>query len=274
MQSATNVVTESICNKWIWSTWLKEQQPPRIKYKRFKYMEFVEDETKRLEIESVLARLLYEYHTHSPVNINLLRHLRYPLLASALSSSFDQRPRDENMRSGNLIEILACELAKNTKYDVPILRLQYNPNRDQSMKGDDMLGFRFTDRKDSVLVGEGKFRSSFEAKAVEEAYDGLKATTRSGPLSMEFIAAILSRGGDTIKAAKIMQLRKKIILKDEQVMQRYLLFLGTIGRPRNPFNDLEDFVGELLPGLVAVNVVFKAGLKEWLDRVYCQEYTR
>ncbi len=143
------------------------------------------------------------------------------------------------------------------------------------MKGDDILGFRFANNgtiKNTVLVGEGKFRSSFEAKAVEEAYDGLKATARSGPLSMEFIAAILSRGGDTPKAAKIMQLRKQVILKDKQVAQKYLLFLGTVGHPRNPFKDLEDFEGELLPDLVAVNVVFKAGLKEWLDKLYNQEY--
>ncbi len=90
MQPATNVVTESIsANKWIWSTWLKEQRPPRLKYKRFKYMEFVEDETKRPEIECILSKLLYEYHTHSPVNVNLLEHLKYPQLASVLSSSFD-----------------------------------------------------------------------------------------------------------------------------------------------------------------------------------------
>jgi hypothetical protein len=239
-------------------------------------MEFVEDETKRPEIESILAKLLYEYHTHSPVDVNLLKHLKYPRLASALSGSFDQRPRDEKTRSGNFIEILACELAKDKEYDIPVLRLQYNPNRDQSMKGDDILGFRFADDERSantVLVGEGKFRNSFEGPAVRKAYNGLEAAARSGPLSMEFVAAILSKDGNELKAAKVRQLRKQVILKDKHAVQKYLLFLGTVGRPRNPFEDLENFESELLPELIAVNVVFKAGLKEWLDRVYSQEYT-
>ena len=136
-------------NEWIWSTWLKERWPPRLEYKRFKYMEFVEDKSKRPAIECALAKLLYEYHTHLSVDINLLAHLKYRQLASVLTASFDQRPRDRRTRSGNFIEILACELAKQQGYDIPVLRLQYNPNRDQSMKGDDILGFRVMDGEPS-----------------------------------------------------------------------------------------------------------------------------
>jgi len=240
-------------------------------------MEFVEDETKRPGIESILAKLIYEYHTYLPVGTNLLAHLRYPQLASVLNSSFDQRPRGGSTRTrlGNFIEILACELAKKQGYDIPVLRLQYNPNPDQSMRGDDLLGFRSIDDesgKKTVLVGEGKFRSSFAASVVGEAYDDLKAKARSGAISMEFTAAILSRQGDKAKAAKIMQLRKQVVLKDKEVTQKYLLFLSTVGRPQDPFECLEDFAGELLPNLVAVNVVFKTGLQDWLDQVYNQEY--
>ena len=268
--------TEANCiNEWIWSTWLKERWPPRLEYKRFKYTEFVEDETKRPEIESALAKLLYEYHTHLPVDTNLLAHLKYQRLASILAGSFDQRPRDRRTRSGNFIEILACELVKKQGYDIPVLRLQFNPNPDQSMKGDDILGFRVArdgTSKSAVLVGEGKFRSDFTSKAVEEAYNGLKIKVRSGPISMEFIAAILSREGNKQMAAEILQLRKQILQQDPKVTQEHLLFLGTVGQPGNPFEILEEDNDDLLSNLVAVNVVFKPGLQDWLDQVYEQGY--
>ncbi len=236
-------------HEWIWSIWLKEQQPPRLEYKRFRYVEFVEDETKRSEAENALAKLLYEYHTRLPVDTNLLAHLKYRQLASVLTGSFDQRPRDRRTRSGNFIEILACELAKRLGYDIPVLRLQYNPNRDQSMKGDDILGFREMGGEASgnrILVGEGKFRSDFEMEAVKEAYNGLKVKVRSGPISMEFVAAILSREGDKQMAAKILQLRKQVFQQDPNITQEYLLFLGTVGQPRSPFKYLEEYNDGLL----------------------------
>ncbi len=276
MQSKMGSTTDAkYINEWIWSTWLRKQWPPRLEYKRFKHIEFVEDETKRREIESALAKLLYEYHTHLPVDTNLLAHLKYQQLASVLAGSFDQRPRDRRTRSGNFIEILACELAKKQGYDVPVLRLQFNPNRDQSMKGDDILGFRVTGgeaSENAVLVGEGKFRSDFKREAVEEAYNGLKVKVRSGPISMEFMAAILSREGNKQMAAKILQLRKQIFQQNPKVTQRHLLFLGTIGQPGSPFSCLEEDNDDLLPNLVAVNVVFKPGLQDWLDQMYEQEY--
>ncbi len=71
MQSQRGSTTKALyLNQWIWSAWLKERRPPRLEYKRFIYMEFVEDQTKRPEIESALAKLLYEYHTHLSVDTN------------------------------------------------------------------------------------------------------------------------------------------------------------------------------------------------------------
>ena len=106
MQSQMGSTTKALyLNQWIWSTWLKERRPPRLEYKRFRYMEFVEDQTKRPEIGSALAKLLYDYHTHLPVDTYLLAHLKYRQLASILTRSFDQRPRDRRTRSGNFFVI-------------------------------------------------------------------------------------------------------------------------------------------------------------------------
>lgn len=273
MQSGiTSAATVPKHADWIWSIWLKEQNPSRLEYQRFTHYEFIEDETKRAEVKSQLAKLLHTYHTSSPVNTGLLTQLGYRRLASALTN--DQRPHNSETRSGNLIEILGCEFAMNYGYEIPVLRLQYNPNPDQSMKGDDILGFRFATsntEQDVVLLGEGKFRSSFSTKAVEDAYDDLIRKSRSYPVSMEFVATILTLAGDESQAARVRHLRRKLAIQDKNVAHKYLLFLGTIGQPQNPFEYLEEYEGELLPNLIAVNIIFKNGFLNWLTEVYEEE---
>lgn len=259
---------------WIWSQWLREQDRPDLNYQGFTHYEFVEDETQRDDVKDTLAKLLYDYHTISPVNTNLLSQLRYRQLASVLIRGNDQRPRDSNTRSGNLVEILACEFAKKQGYDIPVLRLQYNPNPDQSMKGDDILGFQFSERrteKGALLVGEGKFRTRFEKIVVQEAYEGLRKKNRSSPVSMEFVATILALEGDQHTAAKIRQLRQRLASQDEQIVQEHLLFLGTIGQPQNPFEYLEEYEEHLLPHLIAVNIVFQSNFRDWIAEVYEEE---
>ncbi len=264
-------VTEIEPTTWIWSHWLKEQHRPELTYQRFTHYEFVEDDVQRDEVKGALAKLLYEYHTSSPVNTNLLAQLKYRQLATALTKDNDQRPLNSTTRSGNLVEILASEFAKKQGYDIPILRLQYNPNPDQSMKGDDILGFIFSEdgtEQDALLIGEGKYRSSFETRVVEEAYDDLKRKIYSHPVSMEFVATILTLEGDQHLAAKIRQLRQRLASQDKRIVQENLLFLGTVGQPQNPFEYLENYSDILLPNLVAVNVVFQSGFRSWIAQVY------
>lgn len=270
MQIGTTSKTRTIKQAdWIWSNWLREQESPRLRYQRFTHYEFTEDGIKRPEIENALAKLLYEYHTYSPINTHLLFQLKYPLLASALTN--DQRPRDRDLRSANLIEILACEFARKQGYDVPVPRLRYNPNLEQSMKGDDILGFWFAEKKtepDVVLVGEGKFRGQFTSEGVKDGYNDLRRKADVHPISMEFVETILYSSGNEEKAVKIRQLRQKIDSQNKHVLRKHLLFLGTVGQPRNPFQYLESFPDELLPDLMAVNVAFQDGLLNWLAQVY------
>lgn len=260
---------------WIWSKWLKLQDQSQFKYRHFTHYEFIEDEMGRSEIQDNLAKLLYSYHSSSPINTNLLAQLKYCQLASVLTRSGDMRPHDTKTRSGNLVEILACEFAKKLGYDIPILRLQYNPNPEQSMKGDDILGFQFSERgggRDAFLVGEGKFRGQFNRRAVIEAYEGLTRKTRSYPVSTEFTATILTLQGRQSTAVKIRQLSRKLAPQDKSVDRVNLLFLGTVGQPQNPFEYLEECGSDLLPGLMAVNIVFKNTFQNWINEVYSKEY--
>jgi len=105
---------------WLWA-WLCRVESPQVNYRRFTYIEFEEDATKRSTVEIPLAKMLRDYHTYSDVDQHLFCQLGYPKLAATLAG--DQRPNDYPTRMGNFMEILACELAKACGYDLPVLRL-------------------------------------------------------------------------------------------------------------------------------------------------------
>lgn len=258
--------------RWLWFNWLQPVQTNRANYKHFQHFEFVEDASKRPHITESLASLLHTYHTSTQVNRDLLSRLGYPELARVITG--DQRPRDRNTRLGNLMEILACELAVQVNnYEIPILRLQYNPNPNQSMKGDDVLGFRFSENSgepDTILVAESKFRSRYSTSVVDEGYEALKRGFRPYPASLESVATLLSLQGDRRKAERVRQVGRRLAVHEgpSKVQRSYVLFVGTIGQPQEPFKSLGDLGSKILSNLTAVNIVFQKGFTDWVDMVY------
>lgn len=257
----------SEANGWLWA-WLRYNNQPATQYRRFAYIEFEEDSMQRTEIEPFLVEMLRDYHTHSAVDQNLFRQLGFPRLAATIVG--DQRPRKYETRVGNLMEILTCEIAKTQDYVFPVLRLQFNPNPDQSMKGDDVLGFRFPPNNDdhsTVLVGEAKFRKTYHKKAVEDAYEALSNGFRPYPHSMEFVSTISTLRRDIMLADKVNRLRHLLASNPEQVNRNYLLSLGTVGRHQNPFECLEA-LDTILPNVATIYMVFQEEFISWVERVY------
>jgi hypothetical protein len=257
---------------FIWEQWLVPIQP-RVLYSKFQHFEFEERSAARAQIQNDLAALVYSYHTHSHTDLALLSSLGYPLVAHAMTG--DQRPRATNPDTckAHLAEILACEYARTRGYEVPVLRLRYNPNPDQSMKGDDILGFQFASPSsgtDSVLVGEAKYRGAYRSEVVQQACDALQAGFRPYPASMEFVAAILDLQGDGAKASRVRQVQARMRSDPSRVHRARLLFLATEGRPTDPFRIIEDKVNVPL-NLLAINVSFQEGIEDWISVLYGQE---
>jgi Cap4 SAVED domain len=107
-------------------------------------------------------------------------------------------PIDPSTRKGNLAEVVLAEyLVAATGIVLPIYRLRYNPNIDQSMKGDDVLAFDLDSNPVRIIVGEAKFRGTSTKKAVEEIVDGLARSYKAGiPASLQFVADRLFEAGD------------------------------------------------------------------------------
>ncbi|MCA8934973.1 MAG: DUF1837 domain-containing protein [Planctomycetes bacterium] len=107
-------------------------------------------------------------------------------------------PRNSDTRKGNLAEVLLAEyLEVVCKAKVPIFRLRYNPNVDQSMKGDDLLLFDFDSNPPRVIVGEAKFRSASSTTTVRKMVEALQVSLDSGtPASLTFVADRLFEQGE------------------------------------------------------------------------------
>jgi hypothetical protein len=122
---------------------------------------------------------------------------------------FKDRPRrfptNPSTQKGNWAEILLAEyLSASAKATVPVYRLRYNPNVEQSMKGDDVLAFDLDSDPVRILVGEAKFRATPSKQAIEEIVQALTRSRRAGiPISLQFVV-------DRLFEQKLTELAKKV----------------------------------------------------------------
>jgi hypothetical protein len=115
-----------------------------------------------------------------------LRQLGYPV-SDAETHRF---PHSDKTRKGNLAEVFLAEyIVAGADAELPVYRLRYNPNVEQSMKGDDVLAFDFHSKRVRILVGEAKFRGTPSKAAVEDIVSGLIRSHLAGlPASLQFVA--------------------------------------------------------------------------------------
>lgn len=106
-------------------------------------------------------------------------------------------PKADKTRKGNLAEIFLAEyISASASADLPVYRLRYNPNVEQSMKGDDVLAFDFNHDPVKIFVGEAKFRETSSKKAVQDMVNALITSHKKGvPASLQFVADRLFEAG-------------------------------------------------------------------------------
>jgi hypothetical protein len=99
-------------------------------------------------------------------------------------------PRNPNTRKCNFAEIFLAEYLKlTTDTKLPVYRLRFNPNKEESMKGDDVLLFDLDSTPVRIIVGEAKFRETPSKEAVIEIVENLVRSNKLFiPLSLIFVA--------------------------------------------------------------------------------------
>lgn len=145
-------------------------------------------------------------HHASPEAIARDSNLREALARQGFPSPARSRfPDDLNTQKGNWAEILLAEyLVASCNAQVPVYRLRYNPNVDQSMKGDDVLAFDLDSNPVRILVGEAKFRAKPTRVAVEQIVGGLvRSQSANIPASLQFVAERLFEAGNNELGSKV-----------------------------------------------------------------------
>ena len=137
------------------------------------------------------SKNLIDYH-YTPATINSLKKKFEKLGLKEFGTYYAQSrnlPQNVNTRKGNAVEVLMTEysLAAINKLDLTYAhRFRYNPNVDQSMKGDDMLIVDFSDEANpTIYIGEAKFRKTVDKVVLEDVKKSLAKDKM--PLSLTFL---------------------------------------------------------------------------------------
>lgn len=162
------------------------------------------DPQKRDELIAVMTQWIVNHHI-SPESIARDRKRRDALERQGLQDPTRRLPLNTNTQKGNWAEILLAEyVAASCNAQLPVYRLRYNTNVDQSMKGDDVLAFDLNSVPVRILVGEAKFRSTSTKVVVDELIDALeKSHSGNIPASLQFVADRLFDSGLDELGAKV-----------------------------------------------------------------------
>lgn len=156
------------------------------------------------EFTAAMTQWIVTHHVN-PEAIERDRIRREALARQGLVDPTQRFPTNTSTQKGNWAEILLAEyVAASSNGKIPVYRLRYNTNVDQSMKGDDVLVFDLDSNPVRVIVGEAKFRSS-PTKLVVEELVGALAKSHSGniPASLQFVADLLFESGQNELGAKV-----------------------------------------------------------------------
>ena len=143
----------------------------------------------------------------------------------------NRMPTTKRARSGDLGEILATEyIESETDYTVPVRRLRYKDDRNNAMRGDDVIGVAKNGDKTRVLKTEAKSRVTLSDSVLQEARAGLKKNKgRPNPGTLAFIQYILAKEDRMDEVALFKQLQDSNTLSDNDV--EHLLFTLTGNDP-------------------------------------------
>jgi len=114
-------------------------------------------------------------------------------------------PKAPTTQKGNFAEVFLAEyLGVTTKAQLPVYKLRYNPNVEQSMKGDDVILFDLDSDPVRIIVGEAKFRNTPSKKAIIHLVEELIRSHNSGlPVSLMFVAERLFEDGKEEMGKKV-----------------------------------------------------------------------
>lgn len=142
------------------------------------------------DLVDCIARVIIKHH-YCEDRINKLKEKYIEIGYPEYAKQHRKLPINEKVKKGNAVEILLTEYTQASckKEFIKVFKLRYNPNVDQSMKGDDMLMVDLYEEegidKIKIYLGEAKFRSNPTKDPVEAIMHSLSKDKL--PLSYTFL---------------------------------------------------------------------------------------
>lgn len=126
-------------------------------------------------------------------------------------------------QKGNLGEIILAEYLKSsTSLDLLIYKLRFNPNVEQSMKGDDILLFDKNNIEKKIIMGESKFRGTPDKNVIKEIIEALSKDNL--PISLVFVRDRLDELGENNTAEQIDNLISEVHKKNIPIVYTGFLY--------------------------------------------------
>ncbi|GHU94789.1 hypothetical protein FACS1894208_06490 [Clostridia bacterium] len=163
-------------------------------------------------------------------------------------------PHDDNVRKGNFAEVITAEyLDATTPTSLPVYRLRYNTNVNQSMKGEDVLLFDLDSDPIRIIVAESKFRKAPSKADVIEMVEGLERS-HSGtlPVSLAFVSDRLYDEGKAELGEKVMKCAE-LFATDKLNIDYVGLMLGNANTSANIQRNVKSQLHNLLVISLGVN---------------------
>lgn len=168
--------------------WLSANDLPHTDIKC--HRELTELNTPSDELIEWVARKLINHH-YTDYRLTKLKEKFGNLGFNKYAEQHRKLPRADKTKKGNGTEVLLIEYIQATqkKELIKVFKLRYNPNVDQSIKGDDTLMIDLYEEdgveKIKMFLGESKFRTTPTKKAIDDITNSLSKDTL--PLSYSFL---------------------------------------------------------------------------------------
>ena len=148
--------------------------------------------------------------------------------SKALKLLKQKLPEDKKKNSGDLGEILATEYVNHElEYEVPIKKLRWKDSREQSLRGDDLIGFIDKENVLKILKGEVKSSVYITLSIIKKLEKQLNSNEgRPNRHSILFITERLRELGNTPLANKIERIIAEESIKRENIEHLGFTFSG------------------------------------------------
>lgn len=168
--------------------WLSANDLPHTDTKC--HRELTELNSQSDELIEWIAKKLIDHH-YTDYRLSKLKEKFGNLGFDKYAEQHRKLPRADKTKKGNGTEVLLIEYIQATKKKelIKVFKLRYNPNVDQSIKGDDTLMVDLYEEdgveKIKMFLGESKFRTTPAKKAIDDITNSLSKDTL--PLSYSFL---------------------------------------------------------------------------------------